>query len=471
MEFFMAKEYDVIIIGAGPGGIFCAYELMEKRPDLKVLMIEKGRSIEKRNCPKRATKTCAGCQPCSITTGFAGAGAFSDGKLSLSPDVGGNLPEILGYDKATELIRESDEIYLKFGADKSVYGVDKEVEIREIRRKAINANLKLVECPIRHLGTEEGYKIYSKFQQHVLDKGVEIEFNTMVTDIIVEDGTAKGVVTSKGETYMAKEIVSAVGREGADWFKDKCEEIGIETKPGTVDVGVRVEVRDEVMQFLNENLYEAKLIYHTPTFDDKVRTFCTNPSGEVATEYYENGLAVVNGHAYKGKEFKTNNTNFALLVSKNFTKPFKTPIEYGKKIAELSNMLCGGKILVQTYGDFKRGRRTTEERLCRNNLIPTLKDAVPGDLSLVFPHRIMVDLDEMIQALDKVTPGIASEETLLYGVEVKFYSNKVIVNKDFETSIKGLRAIGDGAGVTRGLQQASANGLSVARSIIKSFEA
>ncbi len=467
----MATNVDVIIIGAGPGGIFCAYELMEKRPDLKVLMIEKGRSIEKRNCPKRITKTCAGCQPCSITTGFAGAGAFSDGKLSLSPDVGGNLPEILGYDAATKLIHESDEIYLKFGADTSVYGVDKEAEIREIRRKAIGANLKLVECPIRHLGTEEGYKIYSRLQEHVLSKGVTIEFNTMVKDIIVEDGVATGVVTDKGETYTAKEIVSAVGREGADWFKDKCEEIGIETRPGTVDVGVRVEVRDEVMQFLNENLYEAKLIYHTPTFDDKVRTFCTNPSGEVATEYYENGLAVVNGHAYKGKEFKTNNTNFALLVSKNFTKPFKTPIEYGKKIAELSNMLCGGKILVQTYGDFKRGRRTTEERLCRNNLIPTLKDAVPGDLSLVFPHRIMVDLDEMIQALDKVTPGLASDETLLYGVEVKFYSNKVIVNKDFETSIKGLRAIGDGAGVTRGLQQASANGLSVARSIIRTLEA
>lgn len=465
----MAKNVDVVIIGAGPGGIFCAYELMEKRPDLKVLMIEKGRSIEKRNCPKRVTKTCAGCKPCSITTGFAGAGAFSDGKLSLSPDVGGTLPDILGYDEATKLIHESDEIYLKFGADKSVYGIDKEVELREIRRKAINANLKLVECPIRHLGTEEGYKIYSKLQEHILSQGVEIEFNTMVTEIIVEDGVCKGVKTDKGEEIYAREVVSAVGREGADWFKDKCEEIGIETKPGTVDVGVRVEVRDEVMQFLNENLYEAKLIYHTPTFDDKVRTFCTNPSGEVATEYYDGGLAVVNGHAYKGKELKTNNTNFALLVSKNFTKPFKTPIEYGKKIAELSNMLCGGKILVQTYGDFRRGRRTTEERLCRNNLIPTLKDAVPGDLSLVFPHRIMVDLDEMIQALDKVTPGIASDETLLYGVEVKFYSNKVIVNKDFETSIKGLRAIGDGAGVTRGLQQASANGLSVARSIIKSL--
>lgn len=412
----MVNQADVIIIGAGPGGIFCAYELMEKRPDLKVIMIEKGRSIEMRECPKRKTKKCVGCKPCSITTGFAGAGAFSDGKLSLSPDVGGNLPNILGYEETTRLIRESDDIYLKFGADTSVYGMDKEAEVREIRRKAINANLKLVECPIRHLGTEEGYKIYSKLQSHLQEQGVEMHFNTMVTEILLEDGVATGVKTDKGDIWHAREIVSAVGREGADWFKDKCEEIGIETTPGTVDVGVRVEVRDEIMQTLNENLYEAKLIYHTPTFDDKVRTFCTNPSGEVATEYYEGGLAVVNGHAYKAKDYKTNNTNFAILVSKNFTKPFKTPIEYGKKIAELSNMLCGGKILVQTFGDFRRGRRTTEERLCRNNLMPTLKDAVPGDLSLVFPHRIMVDIEEMILALDKVTPGIASEETLLYGV-------------------------------------------------------
>ena len=463
----MAEKYDVIIVGAGPGGIFCAYRLLEKRKDLKVLLIEKGRPIEKRVCPKRKTGVCAGCQPCAITTGFAGAGAFSDGKLSLSPDVGGNLPQILGYERTKELIGESDAIYLKFGADTKVYGVDKEKEIRKIRRKAINANLKLVECPIRHLGTEEGYKIYSRLQQHLMKEGVLMRFNTMVKEILVEDGHVRGVVTDAGETFLADEVVCAVGREGADWFKDKCHEIGVETEPGTVDIGVRVEVRDEVMQFLNENLYEAKLVFFTPTFDDKVRTFCTNPSGEVAAEYYDGGLAVVNGHAYKAQEYKTENTNFALLVSKNFTRPFSTPIEYGKRIAELSNMLCGGKILVQTYGDFKRGRRTTEERLCRNNLIPTLKDAVPGDLSLVLPHRIMVDIEEMIRALDKVTPGIASDETLLYGVEVKFYSNRVIVDRDFETSIKGLRAIGDGAGVTRGLQQASANGLSAAESILK----
>ncbi len=462
----MNNQYDVIIVGAGPSGIFCAYELIDKKKDMRILMIEKGRSIEQRKCPKRDTKVCVGCKPCSITTGFAGAGAFSDGKLSLSPDVGGNLPDILGYDKVIELIKESDNIYLKFGADTKVYGVDREAEIREIRRKAINANLKLVECPIRHLGTEEGYKIYAKLQHHLEECGVEMKFRTMVQQILIEDGVAKGVVTDQGETFFADEIVVAVGREGADWFSHLCTQVGVETQVGTVDVGVRVEVRDEVMQFLNENLYEAKLIYHTPTFDDKVRTFCTNPSGEVATEYYENGLAVVNGHAYKSKDFKTNNTNFAILVSKNFTKPFKTPIEYGKQIAQLSNMLCGGRILVQTFGDFKRGRRTTEERLCRNNLMPTLKDAVPGDLSLVFPHRIMVDIEEMIHALDKITPGLASDETLLYGVEVKFYSNKVVVNTDFETSVNGLFAIGDGAGVTRGLQQASANGISVARSIL-----
>ena len=253
----------------------------------------------------------------------------------------------------------------------------------------------------------------------------------MVTDITIEEGCAKNVVTQDGEIYQADEIVASVGREGADWLSHVCRDHGIETEVGTVDIGVRVEVRDEVMEFLNKNLYEAKLIYYTPTFDDKVRTFCTNPSGEVATEYYEHGLAVVNGHAYKSAEYKTNNTNFALLVSKNFTKPFKTPIEYGKAVAQLSNMLCDGKIMVQTFGDLRRGRRTTEERLCRNNLIPTLKDSVPGDLSLVLPHRIMVDISEMIMALDKVTPGIASDETLLYGVEVKFYSNKVVVDRDF----------------------------------------
>jgi uncharacterized FAD-dependent dehydrogenase len=462
----MPTPYDVIIIGAGPSGIFCAYRLINERPSLRILMIEKGRAIDQRTCPKRTTGICSGCKPCSITTGFAGAGAFSDGKLSLSPDVGGNLPQILGYEETSRLIKESDDVYLSFGADTTVYGADDAEAIHEIRRRAIMANLRLVECPVRHLGTEEGYRIYQRLQKHLLDRKVEIRFNTTVADLEITRGAITAVLCEDGERFSAPETVLAIGRDGADWLVHQCQEHDIATEVGAVDVGVRVEVRDEVMDFLNRHLYEAKLVYHTPTFDDKVRTFCTNPSGVVTTEYYDERLAAVNGHAYKATELKTHNTNFALLVSKRFTKPFKTPIAYGKHIARLSNMLCDGRIMVQTYGDLKRGRRTTEERLLRNDLTPTLEDAVPGDLSLVYPHRIMVDLMEMIEALDKVTPGIASDETLLYGVEVKFYSNIVVVDRDFKTNIRGLRAIGDGSGITRGLQQSSANGLSVAQSIL-----
>lgn len=462
------KKYDIIIVGAGPSGIFTAYELINRNKDLSVAIIEKGRSIEKRLCPKRKLNRCIGCKPCNITTGFAGAGAFSDGKLSLSPDVGGILPDILGYDKAQELINEADSVYLSFGADTRVHGVENPEKIAEIKKKAIEANLKLTECPVRHLGTEEGYRIYSEIQEYLLSNGIKIYFNTMVEDLIIKDNRVIGLNASqKGKelTLYSDKVVMAVGREGSAWFRGICQKHDIETEVGTVDIGVRVEVRNEIMQELNENMYESKLIYYTDTFDDKVRVFCSNPSGEVATEYYDNGLAVVNGHAYKAEDMKTPNTNFALLVSNNFTEPFNSPLDYGKHIAKLGNMLSGGKILVQRYGDFKKGRRTTDERLMRNNIIPTLKDAVAGDLSLVLPYRIMKDLDEMLVALDKVAPGIASDETLLYGVEVKFYSNKVVVDKNFETNISGLYAIGDGAGITRGLQQASANGIEVARKI------
>lgn len=465
--------YDVIIVGAGPSGIFTAYELIKQKSDLKILMIEKGRSIEKRICPKRTIGRCVDCKPCSITTGFAGAGAYSDGKLSLSPDVGGELPAILGYDKAQDLINEADDVYLSFGADEHIYGLDKLDRISDIKKKAIEASLKLIDCPIRHLGTEEGYRIYSEMQQHLLDKGIEIKFNTMVEGLVIEDGEIKGVNIKSGksdaETFTAKRTVVAVGREGSGWFREICKASNIATQVGTVDIGVRVEVRDEIMKEINETLYESKLVYYTPTFDDKVRVFCSNPSGQVSTEYYDDGLAVVNGHAYKSDDMKTNNTNFALLVSKEFTEPFEEPIEYGKHIAKLGNMLSGGKILVQRYGDFKRGRRTTEERLMRNNIHHTLDDSVPGDLSLVLPYRIMKSLDEMIQALDKVIPGMASDETLLYGVEVKFYSNKVVIDDKFETNVKNLYAIGDGAGITRGLQQASANGMQVARNILETL--
>lgn len=458
-------KYDVIIVGAGPCGIFTALEIKKLNPNTSVLILEKGNSIKKRICPKRKTGICINCNPCNITTGFAGAGAYSDGKLSLSPDVGGNLPEYIGYDKTKELIEYVDNIYLKYGADDKIYGIDKNEEIRNVRKKAINANLKLVECPIRHMGTEEGYNIYTKIEQTLTDLGIEMKFRRPVKNLIINnENRIEGLIADK--EYYSDKVVICVGRDGSNWLSDLCTEHSISSTTGDVDIGVRVETRNEIMEELNEAMYESKLIYYTPTFDDKVRTFCSNPAGEVSTEYYDNNLAVVNGHSYKSDDYKSDNTNFALLVTKHFTKPFNSPIEYGKHIAQLGNMLSGNKVLVQRYGDFKRGRRTTEDRLTRNNIIPTLKDAVPGDLSLVLPYRIMKSIDEMIIAHDTVTPGLASDETLLYGVEVKFYSNKVLIDKNFQTNISGLYVGGDGAGLTRGLMQASANGILLANILV-----
>lgn len=457
-------NYDVIIIGAGPCGIFTALELKNKDKDINILVLEKGNTIKKRICPKRKTDVCIGCKPCNITTGFAGGGAYSDGKLSLSPDVGGNLTEYLGYNETQALIDYVDDIYLKFGADDMIHGIDKQEEIRNIRKKAIRANLKLVECPIRHMGTEEGYNIYNRIQAHLEDLGIDLKFRNPVKDLIIENGSIQGVVAD--DTYYADKVVAAIGREGSEWLKGICDKHHIDTTTGDVDVGVRVETRNEVMEELNDAMYESKLIYYTPTFDDKVRTFCTNPGGEVSTEIYDGDLAVVNGHSYKSDEMKSDNTNFALLVTKHFTKPFNSPIEYGMHIAQLGNMLSGNKVLVQRYGDFKRGRRTTADRLFRNNIVPTLKDAVAGDLSLVLPYRILKSLEEMIEALDVVSPGLASDETLLYGVEVKFYSNRVLVDDNFQTNIKGLYVGGDGAGITRGLMQASVNGIVLANILL-----
>ena len=460
-----SKHYDVIVTGAGPAGIFTVLELSARYPDRQILLVEKGSPIGRRVCPKRITGVCAGCEPCSITTGFAGAGAFSDGKLTLSPDVGGELEHYLGRKKTEELIDTADQLYLEAGADPVVHGAVQTEAIRRIRTKAIQSNLKLIDCPVRHMGTEVGREIYTHIEDRIRElPNVEMRFRDPVRDLIVEDGAAVGVETDSG-VYTADKIVLAVGREGSEWLSDLCRAHGIATKTGKVDIGVRVETRNEIMQEINDNLYEGKFIYYTKTFDDKVRTFCQNPGGEVSAEYYENQLAVVNGHSYKAEERKTDNTNFALLVSKGFTEPFNSPIAYGRQIAELANMLTGNKILVQRYGDFIRGRRTDNRRLYRNNITPTLTDAVPGDLGLVLPYRILVDIHEMILAMDKIAPGIASDETLLYGVEVKFYSNKVTVGSDFQTSIKNLYALGDGAGITRGLVQASANGLACAETL------
>ncbi len=468
------QKYDVIVVGAGPSGIFCAYKLITENPKLKILMLEKGNSIEQRICPKRKVGKCINCNPCNITTGFSGAGAFSDGKLTLaSSETGGNLSELIGEDEVKRLVKDMDNIYLSFGADTTLHGVDNKEAIANIRKKAIQANMKLVESPIRHLGTEASYEIYGKLQKFLIENGVEIKFRTMVTDIITQSGHSSveiiGVKTEKEEFYSNTVVVGA-GREGSAWFKTICEKHHIATKPGTVDIGVRVECRDEVMQELNESMYESKLIYHAKTYADKVRTFCQNPSGEVALENYTlpdgSHIQTVNGHAYKGDEYKTNNTNFALLVSKNFTEPFKEPLEYGAAYAKIANMLAGGTVLVQTYGDLKRGRRSTAERIRYGNVVPTLKDAEAGDLTLVLPHRVLVDIVEMIEAMDKIVPGIANDETLLYGVEVKFYSNKVLIDTNCETSIKGLYSVGDSSSWTRGLSIASGMGLYVAERIL-----
>ncbi len=469
----LLAHYDVIIVGSGPSGIFTAYEIRKVQPQTKVLMIEKGHSIEKRKCPKRKTGTCINCQPCAITTGFSGGGSFSDGKLSINADgeIGGDLAQYIGLEKFRETLAYVDQLYVGFGADTRVYGEDNRPAIDAIRRSAAHAHLKLIDSRVRHMGTEKAYDIYSRIQHELENLGVEMLFDTSVTDFLIDelpDGTkqATGVLLQDGRKITAKHIVAAIGREGSEWLNGMCTRYKIDSKPGPVDIGLRIETDAAITSEIDSVLYEAKLVYYTPTFEDKVRTFCWNPRGEVVEEKYGEFLAVVNGHSYKDEKLKTANTNFALLVSKNFTQPFKTPIEYGRYIAEMGNMLSGNKVIVQRYGDFKRGRRTTADRLAKNTVRATLRDAVPGDLSLVLPYRIMLAIDETLEVLDKIMPGIASGATLLYGVEVKFYSNRLVVDKKFQTSIKNLYALGDGAGLTRGLMQASMNGVCMGRILV-----
>ena len=464
---------DVLIIGAGPSGIFTALEMLKNGSKKKIMIVEKGLPVEKRHCPKAKTGKCVNCKPdCNITTGFSGAGAFSDGKLSLSCEVGGNLPDLIGHEFAQQMIEYTDGIYLSFGADKKVEGVGHDEKIKAIRLRAIQAGLKLVDCPIRHLGTEMAQELYGKIEKHLTDNGVEIIFKTECVDLIVEDGRAKGAVflpcgkpESEKFSVSADNVVIATGRKGADWLEDMCKKHNIEHLPGTVDIGVRVEVRNEVMEDVNEALYESKLIGYPEPFTNKVRTFCQNPGGFVSQENYDNNsLAVVNGHSYKNT--KSDNTNLAILCSHNFRPPFDEPIPYAKKVGELVNMLADGHILVQRYGDILAGKRTWQEDLMRSNVRPTLPDAVAGDLTAAMPYRTLMNIIKFIEAVDKVVPGFASEETLLYGPEIKFYSNKVKMDEKFNTNIEGLHCLGDSSGWTRGLMMASVMGVLMGRELI-----
>ena len=463
------EKYDLIIVGAGPAGIFTAVELLRRGSKKKILLVEKGKPVEKRHCPKAELGHCVNCRPtCAITTGFSGAGAFSDGKLSLSYEVGGDLPSLIGEEFAQELIDYTDKIYLEFGADPHVEGIYTGEEIKEIRKNAIHAGLKLVDCPIRHLGTEKAQQLYLAIQNYLADNGVEMLFSTECENIILEDEVCKGVYLRAGSdseprAVYADTVVIGTGRRGADWLEKICAEHHIAHKPGTVDIGVRVECRNEVMEKVNKVLYESKLIGYPKPWKNKVRTFCQNPGGFVAQENYDNDLAVVNGHSFKEK--KSENTNLAILVSHNFTEPFNQPIAYAQKVGELTNMLGAGHIMVQRYGDILDGKRTWAKELAQSNVKPTLKDAVAGDITAAMPYRAMTNIIEFIKMLDMVVPGFAANETLLYSPELKFYSNKVKMDENLDTNIQGLHCLGDSSGWTRGLMMASVMGVLMGRKL------
>lgn len=461
---------DVVIVGAGPAGIFTAIEMLRNGSKKKIIIVEKGKSVENRHCPKVKTQKCMNCKPyCHITTGFSGAGAFSDGKLSLSCEVGGDLPHLIGETLAQETIDYTDKIYLEFGADEHIEGLDGGDAVKEIRKRAIQAGLKLVDCPIRHMGTEKAQSIYLSIEKYLLEKGVEILFDYECNTLIIEDGACKGVSVTKADgsksfDIFAADTVVATGRRGADWLEKLCEKYGVEHVPSTVDIGVRVEVRNEVMETVNKVLYESKLIGYPKPFKNKVRTFCQNPGGFVSQENYDNNLAVVNGHSYK--DFKSDNTNVSILCSHNFSYPFNQPIAYAQKIGELTNMLGAGHILVQRFGDILDGKRTWDKELSRSNLRPTLKDAVAGDITAALPYRTMMNIINFMQSVDYVVPGFASSETLLYSPELKFYSNRIKMDTDFNTNIAGLHCLGDSSGWTRGLMMASVMGVLMGRKLV-----
>ena len=469
----MKTMYDAIVIGAGPGAIFFAYEMTKLNKNKKVLLIEQGKRVEDRTCPIEKVGKCVKCKPfCNITSGFSGAGAFSDGKLSLYNKedddfyIGGVLHEYVGVEKTKKLIDYTDQIYLDFGAEKNLEGMEYKEEISKIKVKAKKEGLTLINIPIRHLGTEKAHELYKKLEFYLEENNVDLMFETIVEDLIIKDNEAKGVkvrnaINGNAEEIFGKKIIIAVGRKGANWLVDMCETHNIQTEAGVVDIGVRYELPDEVMKDINKYMYEGKFIGRPGPFKDKVRTFCQNPSGFVSEEVYDNNLSLVNGHSYKEK--KSINTNLAILVSHHFNHPFNKPIDYGRNIAKNLNELGNGNIVVQRLGDIYRGKRTWDTELKNNKVVPTLKSAVAGDITFALGYRTMTDILQFIRSLDKVVEGFANPENLLYAPEIKFYSNKVTINKQFETSVKDLYCIGDGGGMTRGLMMASASGVQMAR--------
>lgn len=470
------NSYDVIIVGAGPAGIFAAYELSLKNKNLKVALIDKGLDIYRRRCPilEHKIKKCpvikdhVGCMPaCSITNGFGGAGAYSDGKFNITHEFGGWMTDYLSNTEVEDLIEYVDNINLKHGATSDITDPTTD-KVREIEKRGYAVGLKLLRAKVRHLGTEQNLEILKSIYEEMKDR-VDYHFKTEVKDVIVENNEVRGVVLANGETMKANQVFLAPGRDGSVWLKDVMRGQKIPMKNLQVDIGVRVETSDIVMQEINEHLYEGKFMYRT-SVGTVVRTFCSNPSGHVVVENHS-GTMLANGHAYKDPKLGSKNTNFALLVSHTFEEPFDQPNEFAHEVSHLANKLSNGSIIVQKYGDILKGRRTTPKRLKEGFVEPTLKEAVPGDLGLVLPYNTMKSLIEMTEALDHVTPGIASEHTLFYGVEAKFYSARPEIDNKFETKVKGLFVGGDGAGVTRGLAQAGASGVLVARHILDRYEA